>query len=322
MNAVVLRTFGAPNVLRVERMPEPIPTEGQSLVDVSLAGVNYDDLERRRGDHQQSLPAVLGVDLVGRRRRDGRRVAVLMRGGGGYAQVAAAADAHSIEVPDHVDDEQAVGLLEQGATAYGALVIAGRLRAGESVAVTAASGGVGHLAVQLAVAYGASPVIGIASTAAKRALVASLGADVVLDPAAADLDERLRAATEGRGVDMVVDGTGGDVARAGLRGLAPFGRLVCYGFRADDPTRGSIQVTTEQLADRSLGCAGFWMRHVVDDRALLCGVADELFGLAKRGRLAAHIDRVVSLAEAGTAHAAMATRATSGKVLLDVNREH
>lgn len=319
MDAVVLRRFGGPEELRVERVPEPVPAAGQSLVDVSFAGINFDDLERRRGDGGQSLPAVLGADAVGVRRRDGRRVAVLMRDGGGYAQVAAAADAHSVEVPDHLDDQQAVGLLEQGATAYGALVLAGRLAPGESVAVTAAAGGVGHLAVQLAVAGGASPVLGIAGTPAKRALVARLGAQAVLDPADGDLDERLLAATGGRGVDLVVDGTGGDPARAALRGLAPFGRLVSYGCRADGPARGSIEVTTEELADRSVGCAGFWMRHVVDDRDLLCHIADELFDLAERGRLAAHVDRVVPLAGVPAAHTAMAARATQGKVLIDVH---
>ncbi|HEX6355804.1 quinone oxidoreductase family protein [Actinophytocola sp.] len=318
-NAVVLRRFGGPEVLCVEHLPEPSPNDGQSLVDVAFAGVNFDDLERRRGDHPQPLPAVLGVDLVGRRRRDGRRVAALMRDGGGYARVATATDLHSIEVPDHVDDEQAVGLLEQGATAYGALHVAGRLRKGESVAVTAAAGGVGHLAVQLAVAAGAGPVIGMASTPEKRARVLELGADIVLDAMTPDLDDQLRAATCGQGVDLAVDGTGGDVARGVLRGLAPFGRLVSYGWRAAEP---SLRVTADELIERSVGCAGFWMRHVVGDRRLLCHIADELFGLARRGELVALIDRVVPLTGVGTAHAALAARATVGKVLIDVNREH
>ncbi|OLF09930.1 quinone oxidoreductase family protein [Actinophytocola xanthii] len=317
MRAVVMRRPGGPDVLRVEDVPEPVPAAGESLVDVTVAGVNFDDLERRQGDTPQPLPAVLGVDAVGRRRGDGRRVAALLRRGGGYAQVAAAADAHCVEVPDHLDDEQAVGLLEQGCTAHGALVLAGRLRPGDGVAVSAAAGGVGHLAVQLALALGAHPVVGIASTPDKRAFVAALGAHHVLAPDAEDLAGRLRAATGGRGVDVFVDSVGGALARAALGGLAPFGRLVCLGWR----DRGTIQVSTGELAEGSIGCAGFWMRHVVDDRALLCGIAEELFGLAARGRLAAHIDRVVALAEVGGAHAAVAARATVGKVLIDVNRE-
>ena len=325
MKAVLLRRTGGPEVLAVEEVPEPVPTAGQSLVDVTLAGVNYDDLERRAGDVQPlTLPTVLGVDAVGRRRRDGRRVAVLLRTGGGYAQVVAAEDRYTVEVPDHLSDEQAVGLLEQGGTAYGALVLAGRLRAGEAVAVSAAAGGVGHLAIQLAVALGANPVIGLASTAAKRALVAELGAHRVLDPAAGDLGAQLREASGG-GVGLFLDSVGGELTRSALDGLAPFGRLVSIGWRAGgghaSDQYGSIDVSMDALVGGSIGCAGFWMRHVVEDRALLVGIVDELFDLAKRGQLVARIDRTVSLAEVGQAHAAMAARATAGKVLIDVNRE-
>lgn len=317
----MMRRFGGPEVLRVEQVPEPVPGAGQSLVDVALAGVNFDDLERRAGETlPQPLPAVLGVDVVGRRRGDGRRVAALLRRGGGYAQVAVADDVHTIEVPEHIDDAQAVGLLEQGATAYGALVLAGRLRADETVVVSAAAGGVGHLAVQLAVALGAGRVIGLASTSDKRALVTSLGADIALDPADGDIGDHLRESTGGAGADLVVDSVGGALARSALGGLAPFGRLVTIGWRGGDE-HGPIRVSTEDLTDRSIGCAGFWMRHVVDNRPLLCGIADELFALTAKGKLAAHIDRVVGLAGTGDAHAAMTARATVGKVLIDVNRE-
>jgi NADPH:quinone reductase len=350
MKAAVLRRAGGPDVLSVEELPEPVPAAGQSLVDVTFAGVNFDDLERRTGDRQpMELPTVLGAEVAGRRRADGRRVAVLLRQGGGYAQVVVAEDRHTIELPDHISDEQAVGLLEQGSTAYGALVLVGRLRAGESVAVSAAAGGVGHLAVQLALAYGAEPVIGIASSPDKRAMVANLGAHRVLDPAGGnlvgtdsvggnlvgtdldggdlvggDLGAQLRAATDGIGVDLFLDSIGGTQALAALSGLAAFGRLVSVGWRAADERTGApgepLRVTTEQLIDGSIGCAGFWMRHVVDDRPLLRHIAEELFDLAKRGQLTARIDRIVALDETGKAHAAMAAGATAGKLLIDVNR--
>jgi len=320
VRASVMPRVGGPEVFGVRDIPVPDPAPGQSLVDVAFAGVNFDDLERRRGDPPvPSLPAVLGVDVVGRRRRDGQRVVVLMRHGGGYARVVAASDAHSVAVPDDIDDEQALGLFEQGATAYGALVLAGRLRAGDSVVVSAAAGGVGHLAVQLAVALGARPVIGIASSEAKRAFVHSLGADHMLRPD--DIEAQLRAATGGRGADLVVDATGGGSTRALLRGLAPFGRLVSYGWRAEEPDHGVVGVTTAELVDHSIGCAGFWMRHVVDDRPLLELIADELFGYARKGLVRAHIGMVVPLDRVGDAHAAIADRATTGKVLVDVNRE-
>lgn len=315
MRAAVMHRAGGPEVLRVERRPEPVPAARESLIDVVLAGVNYDDVQRRNGDEPQPLPAVLGVDVVGRRRGDGRRVAALLRQGGGYAQVAAAKDAHIVEIPAGIDDRQAIGLLEQGSTAYGALVLAGRLRVGESVAVSAAAGGVGHLAIQLAVALGASPVIGIASTADKRDVVTSLGADAVLDPADGNLADRLREVTGG-GVDLFVDSVGGALARAALNGLAPFGRLVCIGWHGGGP----VTLSTAELAGRSIGCTGFWLRHVVDDRPVLDAIVDRLFHLATQGRLVARIDRVVTLDEIGQAHAALAARATTGKLLIDVNR--
>ncbi|HEV2887930.1 MAG TPA: zinc-binding dehydrogenase [Jatrophihabitans sp.] len=314
--AAVLREFGGPSVLRVEQVEEPLCGGGFSLVDVTFAGLNFDDLEHRRGAEPGiRLPAVLGVDVVGRRRRDGRRVVALMRRGGGYSQVVAAADAHSVLVPDDIDDTQAIALFEQGVTAYGALKLAGRVRPGESVAVTSAAGGVGHLAVQLAAALGAKPVIGIASTAAKRAVVTELGADVTLAPE--EIGE-LRALTGGRGVDLVVDGSGGTQATAALSGLAPFGRLVCYGWRGGAAGCGWINVSTEELTDSSIGVAGFWMRHLVDDRALLTGIADELFELARTGRLTARIDKIWPLSEIAAAHEEFAARKTIGKVLVDV----
>ncbi|MEU1756200.1 zinc-binding dehydrogenase [Micromonospora matsumotoense] len=332
MRAVVLRRPGAADALRVERIPEPSPGPGESIIDVTLTGVNFDDLERAAGiPPQPPLPAVLGVEAVGRRRADGRRVVALLRQGGGYAEVAAARDAYTVEIPAGIDDAQALGLFEQGVTAYGALSLAGRLRAGESVAVSAAAGGVGHLAVQLAVAAGATPVIGLASTAVKRQFVTRLGVDVALDPADPELADRLRAAAGGTGVDLFVDSVGGTVARAALAALAPFGRLVCLGWRPPGPPDGGVRdprtpagvvaVTTAQLAQRSIGCAGFWMRHVVDDRSLLRGIAERLFDLAARGRVAVHVDRTVALHEVGLAHAAVAARATKGKVLIDVRRE-
>ncbi|MFI6824774.1 zinc-binding alcohol dehydrogenase family protein [Micromonospora sp. NPDC050187] len=361
MRAVVLRHPGGPEALRVERVPEPLPGPGESLIDVTLTGVNFDDLDQRAGAYPElAVPAVLGLEAVGRRRSDGRRVVALLRQGGGYAEVVAARDAYTVEIPAGIDDAQALGLFEQGTTAYGALLLAGRLRPGESVAVSAAAGGVGHLAVQLAVALDASPVIGLASTPAKRQFVEGLGADVALDPADPELAARLREATDGAGVDLFVDSVGGAVARAGLAGLAPFGRLVCLGWRPgaagddrtvdgpraatdpgsahdDDPwtvvdptgaghatgsaDAGVVTLTTAQLARSSIGCAGFWMRHVVDHRELLRGIADRLFELAARGRLAVHVDRTVALHEVGAAHAAVAARSTTGKVLVDVRRE-
>ncbi|WP_406206509.1 zinc-binding dehydrogenase [Kitasatospora sp. NBC_01560] len=315
MRAAVIRRYGGPEELRAETVPEPSPGPGQVLIDVTLAGLNYADLHCRAGEYRRyPLPAVLGADVVGRRRDDGRRVAALLRDGGGYAQVVCAEEAFTVEVPDAVGDQQALALLEQGATAYGALTLLGRLRPGERVAVTAAAGGVGHLAVQLARELGAGRVVGLASTAAKREFVRGLGADATFDPTDPKLVDRLG---ESGGIDLFVDSVGGGVLRSGLAALAPFGRLLSVGARGGPEESFSVA----ELADGSVGVLGFWLQHVLDDRALFAGVAEQLFRLAADGRLVARIDRVVPLDAVAGAHRAMGARETMGKVLVDVHRE-
>ncbi|WP_406115962.1 zinc-binding alcohol dehydrogenase family protein [Kitasatospora purpeofusca] len=318
MRAAVIHRYGGPEEFRAETVPEPVAGPGQVLIDVTLAGLNYADLHCRTGDYARyPLPAVLGADVVGRRRGDGRRVAALLRSGGGYAQVARAEAAHTVELPDGVDDEQALALLEQGATAYSALTLAGRLRPGETVAVTAAAGGVGHLAVQLARELGAGRVLALASTPAKREFVRTLGADRTLDPGDPELAERLAAASEPGGVDLFVDLVGGRVLRVGLDALAPFGRLLSIG------SRGGVEETfsVDELADRSAGLVGFWLQHVLADRVLFAGIVERLLRLAADGRLVARIDRTVPLSGVAGAHRALARRETMGKVLVDVHRE-
>ncbi|MFJ5116498.1 zinc-binding alcohol dehydrogenase family protein [Kitasatospora sp. NPDC088548] len=315
IRAAVIRRYGGPEEFRAETVPEPAAGPGQVLIDVALAGVNYADLHCRTGGYARfPLPAVLGADVIGRRRGDGRRVAALLRTGGGYAQVACAERSFTVEVPDEVGDEQALALLEQGATAYAALALLGRLRPGECVAVTAAAGGVGHLAVQLARELGAGRVLGLASTPAKREFVRSLGADAVFDPAAPELAELL---AESGGVDLFVDSAGGRGLRDGLAALAPFGRLLCVGARGGPEEAFAV----DELAERSAGVLGFWLQHVLDDRVLFSGVVEQLFRLAGRGRLTARIDRIVPLSGVGGAHRALAARQTMGKVLIDVHRE-
>ncbi|MER5638979.1 zinc-binding dehydrogenase [Kitasatospora sp. NPDC002227] len=308
----MLARYGGPEEFAVRELPEPVAGPGQCLVDVTLAGLNFVDLEWRQGEYgPPPLPAVLGVDVVGRRRGDGRRVVALLRRGGGYAEVACAEEAFTVEVPDGLGDEQALALLEQGATALGALELIGRPRPGEVVAVTAAAGGVGHLAVQLARELGAGRVVGLASTAAKREFVRSLGAEVALDPADPDLAERL---AEQR-IGLFVDSVGGAVLRAGLAALEPFGRLLSVGARADAPEDA---FSVDELAGRSAGVLAFWLQHVLADRALFERIAGRLFELALEKRLVAHVDRTAPLARVGAAHRALAARATKGKVLVDV----
>ncbi len=165
MRAVQITEFGGPEVLNVTEVPDPVPGEGQVLVEVSRAGVNYADTHQVEDSYLSSakLPLIPGGEVVGTT-PDGRRIAAMI-GHGGYAEKALVNEALAFDVPDGVDDVSAVALLVQGLTAWYLLNKSVHFAKGESIVVHAAAGGVGSLAVQLAKSMGAGRVI---ATAAPR----------------------------------------------------------------------------------------------------------------------------------------------------------
>ncbi|MEV0899322.1 zinc-binding dehydrogenase [Actinoplanes sp. NPDC049802] len=302
MLAAVITAFGGPGVFALAETPEP---DGDRI-DVALAGVGHADVHLRRGEHgKPPLPAILGGDVVGRRRSDGRRVAALP-GSGGYAQVTAARPRHTVEVPEDVGDEQALAVLEHGLTAWHSLHTLGRVTADDVVVVTAAAGGVGHLAVQLARAAGAR-VIATVSTPAERALAVELGAHAAVDANHPLLDE---APT------LVLDGVGGPAFGRLRAELAPFGRIVAYAGVSD--VRGTVAV--DDLMTSSTGVLGFRLQRVLDDEELYRSSAARLFHLAGRGLLTARIGGRYPLSGVGRAHADLEDRVTTGKLVIDVRR--
>src|SRR4051794_19958403 len=188
-----MRRFGGPEVLEPGEVPDPVPADGFDVVDVTTVGVNFADTHQTDNSYlsETTLPVVPGSEIAGRT-SDGRRVASLV-GTGGYADKALAPRGLTFEIPDGVTDGQAVALLVQGLTAWHLLRTSAHMQPGDSVVVHAAAGGVGSLAVQLAKAWGAGRVIGTASSADKRKLVESLGADVTVDAKSEDMNAALRA---------------------------------------------------------------------------------------------------------------------------------
>src|SRR5688572_19176432 len=230
MRAVQIEEFGGPEVLQVVDLPKPEPGDGQVLIEVSRAGMNFADTHQRENSYlaRYETPLVLGGEVAGRT-EDGRRV-VAMVPSGGYAEYAVAPEASVFPIPDGVDDGAALALLIQGLTAWHLYRTSAKLAEGESVVVISGAGGVGSLAVQLAKPFGAGRVIATASTQEKRDLAVSLGADVAVDPAVDDLKGALIEANEGKQVDVVLEMSGGRVFAGSAEALAPFGRIVTYGI--------------------------------------------------------------------------------------------
>ncbi|EWM09944.1 NADPH:quinone oxidoreductase family protein [Kutzneria sp. 744] len=314
MRAIQVTRHGGPEALEAAEVDAPVPAEGQLLVAVTAAGVNFADLSRIAGTYSPAveLPFVPGSEVVGHT-ADGRRVVGLSFGGGGFAEQALVPADSAVEVPDGVSDEQALALLVQGLTAWHLLRGSARLRDGESVAVNAAAGGVGSLAVQLAREFGAGRVIAAASTSDKRRLTLDLGADASVDSDPTGYADRIRQANGAQGVDVVLDANGGAAITAGLDALAQFGRLVSYG---DAAHQGRPSIDPAALAERNLSVSGFWLRPAL---SLPLGYREplvELLGLTAQGRLRPLTGSRYPLVEAGRAFADLTARRTTGKVVL------
>jgi len=321
MRAIVMRKVGGPEVLELADVAAPVPKAGEVLVELHARGVNFADTERRRALYRPTpLPCVLGsegagvvvetgagVDPAWR----GRRVAVFAvppAVSGTYADLATCPEESLMPLPDALDFVTAAAVPQQGLTAYLMVHRAARIRAGQVVLVHAAAGGVGLLAVQLARRAGAR-VLGTVSSDAKAGAVRDAGGEPL--PYGEDLAERVRALTDGRGVDVVLDSIGLPTQAASLSMLAPFGELVHFGDVGGFPA----PVNPDDLYARSIKVSAFGLdeRH---DPALSAQARRDLVAWAADGSLRFHVGRTLPLALAAEAHRLIEGRGTIGKLVL------
>ena len=309
MRAVVVREFGPPQVLEPAEVAEPRPGPGEVVIEVEYANVTFVETQVRAGKPPHpsmlpALPAILGNGVGGT--VSGRRVVASLNGTGGYAQHVAVAAGQLVEVPAGMAVRDAVALLADGRTA---LALTGRaaLRAGETVLVEAAAGGVGTLLVQLARQAGAR-VVALAGEPRKLAIARDLGADLTVDYRQDDWVRQVRQVAGE--VDVVFDGVGGDIGLAAFGLLGAGGRFCPFGMAS-----GSFAPVSAELAQA----------HRVTVRPGAPASAEELLELvrtvlaeAAAGRIRPVIGQEYGLAEAAAAHAAIEARQTVGKTLLTV----
>jgi NADPH:quinone reductase len=310
-----MRELGGPDVLELVECDRPEPGQGEVLVAVARAGVNFADVYTRHGSYLGAAaepPLIPGGEIAGVRADTGERVVALC-GAGGYAEYAVAPAALCFPVPDAISDADAVALLVQGTTAWHLHRTAAHLEPGESVVVHSAAGGTGSLAVQLARAFGAGRVIGSASTDEKRALAIELGADAAIGVDATAMTEAILAANDGRPVDVVLDAIGGATFDASRAALAPFGRIVVYGI-ADGRAN---ELRTSSLLGRSQGVIGFLLARCRERPRMLAVALEDLFRLAAAGTVRPVVGATYPLAQAARAQDDLQRRRTTGKLLLD-----
>ena len=317
MRAIQITAFGGPETLTVSELPDPVAGDGQQVFDVLAAGVNYADTHQTEDSYlaKQTLPLIPGGEVVVRA-ADGSRLLGLL-GTGGYAEKIAADPRMLWPIPDAVTDAQALTTLVQGATAWHLLRTSAHLAEGESVVVHAGAGGVGTIAIQLAKRWGAGRVIATASSPEKRQLCLDLGADAAVDSTTDDLRTALRDANEGRGVDIVLEMTGGTVFDQSLAALAPLGRLAVFGMAGRTPPQ---PIVAGALMARSTAVIGFWLVHVMQKPNLMTMAVTDLLTLIAEGSLRPVIGGSYALAEAGDAHRALLSRGSIGKLVLEPQR--
>ena len=299
-------------MLQVVELPDPVPAEGETVVEVERAGINFADTHQRHNSYlaKAELPLIPGAEVSGRT-PDGRRVAAVLPNGG-YAQRVAVPESALVPIPDEVGYDEAAAILLQGLTAWALLRISANVQPGESVVVEGAAGGTGTLAVQLAKSLGAR-VIGLASSDEKRRLVEELGADATVDSRTERMAGDILDANDGDEVDVVLQMSGGTAFEEQMSILAPFGRMVAFGIATREPNL----IKSQKLMRTSRAVVGFWIVHLLQRPDLIKQGTEELFGSLAADDLRLVIGGTYPLERAAEAQVDLAERRTQGKLLLD-----
>jgi NADPH2:quinone reductase len=325
MHAIRLHAFGPAENLRYEEVATPEPAAGEVRIAVEASGIHLIDTRIRAGEQigpfpLPALPTIPGREVAGTVEAvagdvDGpwvgrRVVAHLGAASGGYAErvVAPATALHAL--PEQLSADLAVAAIGTGRTALGILEIAA-LTAEDTVLIPAAAGGIGSLLVQAARRAGAE-VVALAGGAEKVQHARALGATFAIDYTDPEWPATVRAALDGNGVSVVLDGVGGEVGRHAIDLMASGGRLVVFGWSSGAPTT----LTTMDIAGRGITIDGALGPRIMVRPGGIRGLETEALAAVAAGTLTPAVGQRFALAEAAAAHAALEGRATIGKVVL------
>jgi NADPH2:quinone reductase len=302
LKAVLLRETGGPEKLELADVPDPEPADGEVVLRVRAAGINFLDVLVRRGRYAQQpeLPLVPGVEVAGE--VDGRRV-IALPSEGGYAELARVREESLVPLPDGATFEEGASFLMTFLTAYVPLTRQVRLEQGAAVLVHAGAGGVGSAAVQLAKHFGCR-VVATASSEEKRAFARGLGADETYGYD--DFAEQVRA-------DVVLDPVGGELVGPSLNVLKPLGSFVALGYAG-----GFWQdVNPALLVGRNVGLLGFYLGRLMRFAPEVVRAAtEELLELWASGAVRPVVGATFPLARADEAQRLIEERRSVGKVVL------
>ena len=320
MKAVQINQYGGPEALRYQEVPDLAPSDGEALVDIQAAGVNYTDVYSRAGINPgPPLPRTIGVEGAGTVRAVAPGVSDVAVGdvvaycsiAGSYAEQAVVPASRLIKMPSGLDARAGAAVMLQGMTAHYLCYSTYAVKPGDRTLIHAGAGGVGLLLIQMVKSLGGY-VFSTVSTGAKADLAREAGADHVIIYTQQDFAEEVKKATNGEGVQVVYDSVGKTTFDQSLSCLAPRGYLVLYGQASGaappmDPRvlgNGSLFLTRPGLGDYTA------TREELEQRA------GDILGWVQSGQLNLRVEHVFPLTEASEAHRQLEGRATTGKVLL------
>lgn len=316
---------GGPEVLRLATGAVPQPGPQEVLIRVAAAGVNRPDVLQRMGSYPPPPGAspVLGLEISGTiatagadvtEYREGDAVCALVPGGG-YAEYCVAPAQHCLPVPQGLSLIEAAALPETFFTVWTNVFDRGRLQAGESFLVHGGSSGIGTTAIQLARAFGAR-VFATAGSPEKCAVCVELGAERAIDYRRDDFAAVIKEATQGRGVDVILDMVGGPYVEKNLRSLAVEGRLVQIAFLQG--SKVTLDLVHLMMRRQTITGSTLRPRSVAEKAAIAEGLHDKVWPLIEAGKVRPIVDRSFPLAEAAEAHRLMESSAHIGKIVLTV----
>jgi NADPH2:quinone reductase len=324
MRAIAIRAPGGPEMLQLEPRPIPDVGPGEILVRVAAAGINRLDMLQRMGLYPPpaGVSDVPGLEIAGEvvglgegveRWRLGDQVAALMAGGG-YADFAAVAEGTAMAIPEGLSMVEAAALPETAITVWHNVFERGALKEGETLLVHGGTSGIGTMAIQLAHARGAQVIV-TAGSEEKLAACRALGADVAINHRTADFVEAVKAATNGRGADVILDMVGGRYTGQNLDAAADDGRIVQIAY-----LQGSrVEIDLQHIMRKRLTLTGSTLRsRPIAFKALLArSVEAEVWPLIAAGKVRPIIQASFPLERASEAHTLMETGTHIGKIMLE-----
>lgn len=324
MRALVCKKYGSPDTLRIEEQPDPAAGQGQIVVEVVAAGINFPDLLSIAGKYQVKTPTpfvpgneaagtVLSIGAGVKHFAPGDQVIVATRGGA-FAERCVAWEKMAMPLPAELDFAQAAGFSVTYGTSYHALQQRAELRAGQTLLVLGAAGGVGIAAVQIGKALGAH-VIAAASTDTKLEFARAAGADDLINYSTSSLRDSVRELCGDDGVDVIYDPVGGALAEQAYRALAWHGRYLVVGFAS-----GVIPAFAANIALlKEASVLGVWWGTWAEKNPRLqASNMQELAQLLAAGKLAPQISESYALEDFRAAFAAISERRALGKVILQM----